>query len=218
MVKREGEKSTHGDEGKRFLGFFFLKLLFFCCYFFFCFVIFFCVFLMWIFKWRILIYCFDYITRRAVGFAFASSGRYTQWWRRGKGVINCCRLLWLVVYLGRDDFFFFRLKKQQHFVSSTTSTSGCAVIGVCEWPPVGSSPPNSPLVDETTWTDPWRSAGVSVPPSKPPGPADVPADAADAFIPSAQPDLFAGPLGCNSNEKDKKNQNELKLISKQYLG
>jgi len=29
VVKREGEKSTHGDEGKRFLGFFFFSNYFF---------------------------------------------------------------------------------------------------------------------------------------------------------------------------------------------
>lgn len=37
-----------------------------------------------------------------------------------------------------------------HFVSSTISTSGCWVIGVFEWPAVGSSAFNSPLVELTT--------------------------------------------------------------------
>jgi len=80
-------------------------------------------------------------------------------------------------YLGRDDFFFFRLKKQQHLVSSATSTSvwlGTA-MGVCEWPGVASSAPSSPFVDEITWTDPWRSAGLSAPPRRaaPPAPPEV---------------------------------------------
>lgn len=82
-----------------------------------------------------------------------------------------------------------------YLVSSAISISGCAVMGVCEWP-AGSSPPKSPLVEETTWTEPWRSAGVNVPPSRfPPGPPDVPADAADALTPSAQP-VLAAPVGC----------------------
>ena len=50
-----------------------------------------------------------------------------------------------------------------------------------------------------TWTDPWRSAGLSAPPRRaaPPAPPEVPADAADALMPSAQPPL-AAPLCCAS--------------------
>lgn len=41
-----------------------------------------------------------------------------------------------------------------HLVSSIISTSGGAVIGVFEWPAVGSSFANSPLVEDTTyWTN-----------------------------------------------------------------
>jgi len=36
-------------------------------------------------------------------------------------------------------------------VSSTISVSACAVIGVLEWPAVGSSFANSPLVELTTF-------------------------------------------------------------------
>lgn len=60
-------------------------------------------------------------------------------------------------------FFFLRLKKQQHLVSSSNSTSGGCVIGVLLWPAVGSSAFNSPFVELTTWTEPWRSAGVKLP-------------------------------------------------------
>lgn len=92
-----------------------------------------------------------------------------------------------------------------YLVSSAISISGCAVMGVCEWP-AGSSPPKSPLVDETTWTEPCRSAGVNVPPSRfPPGPPDVPAEAADAFTPSAQP-VLAAPVGCWNETKQSPNK------------
>jgi hypothetical protein len=50
-----------------------------------------------------------------------------------------------------------------YFVSETTSTSGLAAMRVSESPTVGLSIATSPLVELTTWTDPWRSLGVNPP-------------------------------------------------------
>lgn len=50
-----------------------------------------------------------------------------------------------------------------YLVSSRSSISWGWVIGVLLWPAVGSSLFSSPLVELTTWTEPWRSAGVKLP-------------------------------------------------------
>lgn len=48
-----------------------------------------------------------------------------------------------------------KTSKYTYLVSSTTSTSG-GVIGVLEWPAVGSSPPGSPFMELTTCTTDTR--------------------------------------------------------------
>ena len=50
-----------------------------------------------------------------------------------------------------------------YLVSETTSTSGLAAMRVSERPTVGLSIATSPLVELTTWTEPWRSLGVNPP-------------------------------------------------------
>lgn len=48
-----------------------------------------------------------------------------------------------------------------HFVSSTSSTSGCCVMGVFECPAVGSSAFSSPLVELTTCGREGKTQGGS---------------------------------------------------------